>query len=548
MKLLTVLLFLSCLTNAQPVVTKVANAASLYVPPVDESVPGLGVAGGSIIAIFGSGLAPETVVHDGFPLPDELAGTSVTIGDLPAPLFYVSSTQINAVVPKALAIRVQQRGVQFIADLVVKSGARMAVPYPLRITVNALGVFTANAGGCGQGLMYQLAEDGSISINATNNSAEPGKSIVVVLATGGGEARPKLLSQEMPGDGEPAPSNGLITNAGIPFLMEQLTPYSVIDGYGRTDTTFDSGRAPGLVGIDFVRFRLPNNVAEGCAVPLRLGGTHYTSQNVTMAIRRGGGQCVDPPVESIAVVSWERTITSGLEPESITEELRLDFLASSGKTLPVRDTIPEGARYVKYVESEGPSCPLPQDRRLRAGRITVQGSGWGPVEIQPDEENQYRFRLPSNAIRAGTFVVRGSGGEDVGPFETSLRIPPPIAPDAYPVGTRIPAYGFFGVPDFRWSGGGEEEFLRVAVLSRPLNYGRGDWLHYSDTNASNQRLRMPVTTYFGLPPAIDAEIHFTQDAVTPVTFQARGLSRGGLHRYIYRWRFTGIVVKGDAIE
>jgi uncharacterized protein (TIGR03437 family) len=548
MKLLAVLLFLSCLTNAQPVVTKVANAASLYVPPVDESVPGLGVAGGSIIAIFGSGLAPETALHDGFPLPNELAGTSVTIGDLPAPLFYVSPTQVNAVVPNALAIRVQQRGVQNIVRLIVRTGGVASASYPLRITAHALGAFTVDGSGCGQGLIYQVAEDGTVSVNGPANSAEPDKSILTALSTGGGHARPKRLDQEMPADGEPAPYNGLISFGGLPFLMEQLTPYSVIDGYGRTDASFDTGRAPGLVGIDFVRFRLPHNVAEGCAVPLRLGGTHYTSQNVTMAIRRGGGQCVDPPVESIAVVSWERTVISGLEPESITEELRLDFLASSGKTLPVRDTIPEGARYVKYVESEGPSCPLPQDRRLRAGRISVQGPGWGPQEIQPDEENQYRVRLPSNAIRAGTFVVRASGGEDVGPFETSLRIPPPIAPDAYPVGTRIPAYGFFGVPDFRWSGGGEDEFVRVAVLSRPLNYGRGDWLHYSDTNASKQRLRMPVTTYFGLPPAIDAEIHFTQDAVTPVTFLARGLSRGGLHRYIYRWRFTGIVVKGDSVE
>jgi len=534
--------------NGQPIISKVANAASLYLPPTDEAVPGLGVAGGSIIAIFGENLAQATAVHEGFPLPNELEGASVAIGDLPAPLFFVSPSQINAVVPNALTVRQQQRGVQSIVSLVVRANGKSSTSYPLRITAHALGAFTADGSGCGQGTIYQMDEGGSISVNGPSNSAEPGKSILTVLSTGGGNARPKLLGQEMPADGEPAPYNGLISFGGLPFLIEQETPYSVMDGYGRTDTEFDTGRAPGLVGIDFVRFRLPNNVAEGCAVPLRLGGTHYTSQNVTLAIRRGGGQCVDPPVESIAVVSWERTVTSGLEAESISDELRLDFLASSGKALPERDTIPEGARFVKYVESEGPSCPLPQDRRLRAGRIVVGGPGWGALDVEPDEEGQYRVRLPANAVREGTFTVRGTGGEDVGPFETSLRVPPPIAPDAYPAGTRIPAYGAIGVPDFRWSGGKEESFLRVGVLSRPLQYGRGDWLHYSDTNASQGRLRMPVDRFFGLPPASDAEIHFTQDAVTPVTFQARGLTRGGLHRYIYRWRFTGIVVRGDSVE
>ncbi len=69
MRLIVCLLVMLGVANGQPTISKVANAASLYVPPADEAVPGLGVAGGSIIAIFGENLAQRTAVEEGFPLP-----------------------------------------------------------------------------------------------------------------------------------------------------------------------------------------------------------------------------------------------------------------------------------------------------------------------------------------------------------------------------------------------------------------------------------------------------------------------------------------------
>jgi len=67
----------------------VVNAAS-YRP---------GVAPGSIIAIFGANLAPHTVQASEVPLPTSLGGVSVLADDLPAPLYFVSPTQINAQLP-----------------------------------------------------------------------------------------------------------------------------------------------------------------------------------------------------------------------------------------------------------------------------------------------------------------------------------------------------------------------------------------------------------------------------------------------------------------
>jgi len=64
------------------------------------------VAPGELISIYGLHLGPSTPVSATFNtagfLPTELAGVQVSIRGIPAPLLYVSGTQINAVVPLEL--------------------------------------------------------------------------------------------------------------------------------------------------------------------------------------------------------------------------------------------------------------------------------------------------------------------------------------------------------------------------------------------------------------------------------------------------------------
>jgi uncharacterized protein (TIGR03437 family) len=61
--------------------------------------PNGAVAPGSIVSIFGGNLAPASRSATSLPLPTSLFDTSVTFNGVAAPLFYVSSTQINAQVP-----------------------------------------------------------------------------------------------------------------------------------------------------------------------------------------------------------------------------------------------------------------------------------------------------------------------------------------------------------------------------------------------------------------------------------------------------------------
>src|ERR1700730_11404216 len=68
-------------TQTPITVAGVVNAASFAQGPV---------APGSMISIFGSGLATKVLQASSLPLPTILDGTTVTVGALAVPLFFVS--------------------------------------------------------------------------------------------------------------------------------------------------------------------------------------------------------------------------------------------------------------------------------------------------------------------------------------------------------------------------------------------------------------------------------------------------------------------------
>ena len=73
--------------------------------------PGGELTGGMYVAIFGQRLAVRTEQVSSVPFPTSLGGASVTMGGLPAPLVFVSATQIVCVVPQALTSSAAAAGV-----------------------------------------------------------------------------------------------------------------------------------------------------------------------------------------------------------------------------------------------------------------------------------------------------------------------------------------------------------------------------------------------------------------------------------------------------
>jgi uncharacterized protein (TIGR03437 family) len=110
------------------------------------SFSGNSLAPESIASLFGLELATGVEVATMMPLPTSLRGTSVTIRDATgrealAPLFFVSPSQINYLVPAGMA----SGG----ATVIVKSGDKVAGVSQIQIATVAPGLFSANANGQG---------------------------------------------------------------------------------------------------------------------------------------------------------------------------------------------------------------------------------------------------------------------------------------------------------------------------------------------------------------------------------------------------------------
>jgi len=112
----------------------VTNAAS-YSPN--------GVAPGGLVALWGNNLASgvATAPAGVYPWPQTIAGTSVTMNGLPAPLYFVSPGQVNAQVPFELA--------PGSAMAEVTSPAGVTTWIPTTVQTAGPGIFTLNASGSG---------------------------------------------------------------------------------------------------------------------------------------------------------------------------------------------------------------------------------------------------------------------------------------------------------------------------------------------------------------------------------------------------------------
>ena len=113
------------------------NAASYAAPPL---------AANAIVAGFGANLATATATANTIPLPTVLGGAEVKVTDSvgterAAPLFFVSPSQINYLIPNDTALGV--------ATVKVKVGATTIAQGTAAIATVAPGVFTLNASGSG---------------------------------------------------------------------------------------------------------------------------------------------------------------------------------------------------------------------------------------------------------------------------------------------------------------------------------------------------------------------------------------------------------------
>ena len=219
------------------------------------------IAPGQIITITGAGLGPATGVTArptaAGAIESRLGEVRVLFDGIPAPLLFVRTDQINAIVPYALYGRLSAR-------VQVESGMSFSLPIEAKVADVAPGLFTANSSGRGQA----AALNPDLTVNTPTNPALRG-SVVAVYGSGEGQTDP--LGQD---------GRIIITDLRKPLVRAMAR----VGGIPADVTYF--GSAPMLVsGVFQANVRIPPEVEPGSvSIELEFGGA-TTQSGVTISVR-----------------------------------------------------------------------------------------------------------------------------------------------------------------------------------------------------------------------------------------------------------------------
>ena len=229
------------------------NGTQLPVLFSDGVVEGAGftpkrpLAPGSIVSLFGSRLAPQLATSLQVPLNTTLAGTSVQIGNLSAPLYYVSDSQINAQVPFEVVPGSS-------VSIVVTSNGLVTAPQNYLIAPAEPGIFVAG----NNAAVLVNDSSGTPHLVTPDNPAHIGD-VLQIFANGLGNTNPAAAT------GAASPSFSTVTN-----------PVQVSVA-GVDAPVVYQGLAPGFVGLYQVNATLSAGVPGGDSVPIVITQNGVTS-------------------------------------------------------------------------------------------------------------------------------------------------------------------------------------------------------------------------------------------------------------------------------
>ncbi|HKW97164.1 MAG TPA: IPT/TIG domain-containing protein [Bryobacteraceae bacterium] len=211
----------------------IVNAAS-FAPAGDSIAPG------EFIALFGTGLAGATQTALP-PYPPNLGGVTVLINNQPAPIQYVSATQIHALVPYGTSGPA--------ATIVVTNNGQSSEAAPVPVAATAPGVFSLSQNGIGPGAILHT----NFSLVNAANPAKRSETVLVFL-TGLGAVNPPVA------DGAAGGSN--------PF-NRAVAQVNVLVG-GLPATVSFAGLAPGFPGLYQLNVVVPADLTVNATGPFPL--------------------------------------------------------------------------------------------------------------------------------------------------------------------------------------------------------------------------------------------------------------------------------------
>jgi uncharacterized protein (TIGR03437 family) len=212
----------------------VVNAAS-YAPFT------AGISPGELLILTGTNLAPSFQQASTATFPTTgINNVEVLIDGISAPLYYVSPTQLAAIVPFATS--------QFaFATIQVSNGGTLSNKITEYVNLTTPGVFTSPiANGVSDAAAVRYDTASVASIVTENNPAQPGDTVAVYL-TG--------LGTVFPPSSDGAPGSSISLNYSVQTIAADISGTAAVVGY--------SGLAPGFAGLYQLNITIPTGLTAG---------------------------------------------------------------------------------------------------------------------------------------------------------------------------------------------------------------------------------------------------------------------------------------------
>ncbi|HYO82905.1 MAG TPA: hypothetical protein VES20_15975 [Bryobacteraceae bacterium] len=536
--LVAVSLMAAMAAYAQPTASAVMNNASY----TRAGLPNAGIAQGSMVAIFGTGLASGNMTATSFPLQTNMGGTSVrvTVGgtSVDALMVYTTPNQIGAIIPSNTPVGQ--------ASAIITLNGQASRPVNFEVVPSSFGIFTVNQRGSGPGIVQNVISEADRPINALTAPARPGQTMVL-WGTGLGPTTQNEAAGAVPGD--------------LPVSLEVWVG-------GRRATVTYKGRSGCCAGIDQIAFTVPEGV-EGCYVPVIVKTGNVVSNFATMSVARSGNACSDPngygtaELETamrngnarIGSINLSRT-TSNLSAGGMSVSSRTDSGFGSFDRFTFQQlTGSQGASAQSFMVSLGACSVMTFEMRdvpgdvnpvvatpLDAGpAISVNGPK-GQKQLTKQDDHYYAQlgggtsipgmpNIPGmpaaepDYLDAGNYTISapgGSGPNSIGNFSVQFTMPQFVT---WTNESSISNVNRASDLRITWTGGAPDSFVQMSGMSINRNVAA---MFICTERASAQQFTIPSYVLAVLPASSrDMPGNLTVSGTTaPVRFTARDLDAG----------------------
>jgi uncharacterized protein (TIGR03437 family) len=269
---------------ATPTITTIQNNFGLIAP----GLPNYGIAPSALFFIQGTALSNSTtdLLSSASPgLQTTVSGVTVTVTvgstTLQCPLYYLSPTQVDAVLPGTTPTGN--------ATITVTNNGGISGAFPIVVVQSGFGILSYNG-------TLAAAYDANNALITTANAANPNQ-VIVLWGSGVGY--------------DPADDDKL-----YPQKQDNLTNIPMQAFVGGVEATIAYRGRSQFPGVDQVVLTIPGSVPTGCYVSLAIVSGNNVSNSVTIPIAASGRTCSDSSTgltpDVIQGLSGKTTIKQGI--------------------------------------------------------------------------------------------------------------------------------------------------------------------------------------------------------------------------------------------